>query len=285
VRAVVALALALSVLGGCGGSESSGALTVVTAFYPLAWATEQVAGDAVDVHNLTPPGAEPHDIELTPRDVERVRDADLVVYLGEGFQPALEDALEGRSGPALDLLEGEELASAPKGEEELAIDPHVWLDPFRFASMVDAIGAVLDRRDAAAQVEDRLRALDAEYRTGLERCARREIVTSHTAFGYLARRYGLRQIALTGVSPEVEPTPRDLQGLVEEVERSGATTVFFETLVSSDLARTVARETGAKTALLDPLEGLTEDELAAGADYLSVMRANLATLRDALGCR
>lgn len=285
MRALTAIALSMLLLTGCAGAESSGASTVVAAFYPLAWATEEIAGDTVDVRNLTPAGAEPHDLELSPRDVEDIRNADLVVYLGEGFQPALEDALENRSGPSLDLLQGEELASAPKGEEELAVDPHVWLDPSRFAAMVVAIGAQLDRTDGAGRLERRLLRLDEEFRSGLERCARREIVTSHAAFGYLARRYGLQQIALTGVSPEAEPTPRDLEGLVEEVERSGATTVFFETLVSPELARTVAREAGVETAVLDPLEGLTEDELASGEDYVSVMRRNLGTLRDALGCR
>jgi zinc transport system substrate-binding protein len=284
MRALPVLVLAL-VVAGCGGAERSGGRTVVAAFYPLAWAAEQVGGSAVEVRNLTPAGAEPHDVELSPRDVERVQNADLVLYLGGGFQPALEDALGGRSGRSLDLLEGEQLASAPKGEEELAVDPHVWLDPSRFAAMVGEIGKTLGRPAAAERLEMRLHALDDEFRTGLRRCDRREIVTSHAAFGYLARRYGLRQVALTGVSPEAEPAPRHLEQLVHEVRRSGATTVFFETLVSPDLARTVAREAGSETAVLDPLEGLTEDEVAAGEDYLSVMRANLATLRDALGCR
>jgi zinc transport system substrate-binding protein len=281
----VLLVLAAIALTGCGGAERTGTETVVAAFYPLAWATEQIGGSTVDVDNLTPAGAEPHDIELTPRDVDEVRSADLVVYLGKGFQPALEKALEGRSGPSLDLLSDEDLASAPKGEEELAVDPHVWLDPSRFAAMVLAIGDELDRHESADRLAGRLHALDDELRAGLETCERREIVTSHSAFGYLARRYGLQQVALTGVSPEVEPTSRDLEALIDEVERSGATTVFFETLVSPRLAQTVAREAGAKTAVLDPLEGLAEAELDAGEDYFSVMRANLATLRTALGCR
>jgi zinc transport system substrate-binding protein len=131
----------------------------------------------------------------------------------------------------------------------------------------------------------KLEALDSELADGLAHCRRHEIVTSHAAFGYLAKRYGLKQLALTGLSPEAEPSPRDLEALVDEVRRTDATTVFFETLVSSKLAETVAREAGAKTAVLDPLEGLTEDEVAAGADYFSVMRANLATLRAALQCR
>jgi zinc transport system substrate-binding protein len=122
-------------------------------------------------------------------------------------------------------------------------------------------------------------------RRGLTSCDRRELVTSHTAFAYLADRYGLVQIGLTGVSPEGEPAPGALVDLVDEVIESGATTVFFETLVSPELAETVARESGAKTAVLNPLEGLTQAEVDAGEDYFSVMRSNLAVLREALGCR
>jgi zinc transport system substrate-binding protein len=279
----VVLGLAVTGCGPSGGPSSKNA--VVAAFYPLAWAAEQVGGPGVDVQNLTPPGAEPHDLELTPRDVDRVRSARLVLYLGDGFQPALEKAVEDRDGPSLDLLRGQRLASAPAGEEELDFDPHVWLDPVRFAAMVEAIGRELHRPSAAARVVALLRALDRDYHRGLARCRRHEIVTSHAAFGYLARRYGLRQIALTGLSPEAEPSPRGLQRLVHEVEASGATTVFFESLVSPKLAQTVAREAGASTAVLDPIEGLTKDEVSAGDDYPSVMRRNLNTLRDALGCR
>jgi zinc transport system substrate-binding protein len=127
--------------------------------------------------------------------------------------------------------------------------------------------------------------LDHDYGRALAGCRRNDIVTSHAAFGYLAQRYGLRQIALSSLSPEAEPSPRDLERLVHEVESSGATTVFFESLVSPRLAETVAGEAHVRTAVLDPIEGLTKDELAAGDDYFSLMRANLAALRKALACR
>jgi zinc transport system substrate-binding protein len=282
VLAAVAL---VSLLTGCGSDAVAANRTVVAAFYPLAWAAEEVAGDDVEVVNLTPPGAEPHDIELTARDVERVRDADVVLYLGRGFMPALEDAVEGHDN-VVDLLAGQALRAGGDGHghEEPERDPHVWLDPTRLAAIAETIADELGDSDAATDVVARLEELDAEFRTGLASCERHEIVTSHAAFGYLADAYGLRQIALTGISPEAEPSPRALEELVEEVKEERATTVFFETLVSSRLAQTVAREAGAETAALDPLEGLGEEELEAGADYVSAMRANLATLRDALGC-
>jgi zinc transport system substrate-binding protein len=272
--------LALAALTGCSDSASQSETSVVTSFYPLAWAAEQVAPRGVTVENLTPAGVEPHDLELTPRGVEDLHDADLVLYLGDGFQPAVEDAVEG-DAKALDLLKGQTLR--PGGAD--GVDPHVWLDPMRLAAITRRVAAALGDRAAAAPAVEKLDALDARFRTGLADCKRRELVTSHAAFGYLADAYGLRQVALTGLSPEAEPSPRALERLVREVERSGATTVFFETLVSPRLAETVAREAGVGTAQLDPLEGLTKEEVAAGADYVSVMRSNLAALRKALGCR
>ncbi len=275
---------------GCGGSDTGGEETqVAAAFYPIAYAVERIDGDA-EIFNVTPPGAEPHDVELSARDVERVREADFVFYLGKGFQPALEEAVDDAHGTAVDLLRGHAMiAGGEEGDEhageESERDPHVWLDPLRYAAMVERIGAELGRSERADEVAAELRDLDGEFRRGLADCGRREIVTSHAAFGYLARRYRLQQIPITGVSPEAEPTPGELEHVIEEVREHDATTIFFETLVSPRLAETVARETGARTAVLNPLEGLTEEELDQGEDYLSVMRENLSELRRALGCR
>jgi zinc transport system substrate-binding protein len=294
-RIVLICALALGLVA-CGGDDapSGSGRNVVAAFYPLAYAAERVGGNSVEVENLTPPGAEPHDVELSPRDVETVRSADVVLYLGSDFQPAVEDAVDGADGEAVDVLSGLELIAGDGHEEEAPFghageegetDPHVWLDPLRFAQAVERIGTVLDRPEAARELGNELRQLDAEYQRGLRDCERRELVTSHAAFGYLAGRYRLEQIPVTGLSPEAEPSAQELEEVVHEVEETGATTVFFETLVSPRLAKTVARETGARTAELNPLEGLTEDELESGANYFSVMRANLDALRQALGCR
>ena len=272
------LALALG-LAGCGSSATAGGKTrVVASFYPLAYAAEQVEGARIDVVNLTPPGAEPHDLEISPSDVRDVKSADLVLLLGHGFQPQLEDAA-GSGGDVLRLLDTPGLRRFSNG------DPHVWLDPHRYELIVRRIGAALQGGKRTDRLVARLRALDREFRAGLRACARREIVTSHQAFAYLAQRYGLRQIAITGLSPEAEPSPRDVQRVVDAVHATDATTVFFETLVSPRLADTVARESGASTAVLNPIEGLTDEEAARGADYFTLMRANLATLRKALGCR
>jgi zinc transport system substrate-binding protein len=290
LRLTIVCALA-ALLTGCGGSSAAeseataGRTTVVAAFYPLAYAAEQIGGATVRVENLTPPGAEPHDVELSPRDVTTVRSADIVLYLGEGFQPAVESALDGARGEAVDLLSGLPLRAGDEGEEEHGADPHIWLDPVLYKRVARTIGSTVQRQQQAGAFTRRLDTLDADYRRGLSHCERRDVVTSHAAFGYLTQRYGLRQIPITGLSPEAEPAPRDLARVVQQVRQRRATTVFFETLVAPDLARTVARETGAKTAVLDPIEGLTDDELESGGNYFKLMRRNLQTLRQALGCR
>jgi zinc transport system substrate-binding protein len=264
--------------GGGGEAAGAGMKQVVAAFYPLAFAAAEIGGAGVDVKNLTPPGAEPHDLEVSPRDVAAVRDADLVLLLGHGFQPQLEDAV-GAGDNVVRLLD------TPGLEVHSNDDPHVWLDPVRYAKVVDRIGQALGKQSAADNLEKRLMDLDSEFRVGLADCERNEIVTSHEAFAYLAERYGLEQVAITGLSPEAEPEPGKLQDVVNLVRARGVTTIYFETLVSPRIAETVARETGAKTAVLNPIEGLTEEQAASGEDYFSLMRMNLAALRAGLGCR
>jgi zinc transport system substrate-binding protein len=274
---LVASTAAAGCAGGAGTGSAAGKETVVAGFYPLAYAAEQVGGDAVEVTNLTPPGSEPHDLEVSPQDVAALREADLVLLLGHGFQPQLEDAA-GDGDNVLRLLDTPGLALRADD------DPHVWLDPVRYARIVTRIGEALGAPAATERLAERLRELDAEYGRGLAHCARHELVTSHKAFGYLADRYGLEQVAITGLSPEAEPDPGRLQDVVDLVRERGVTTIYFETLVSPRIAETVAAETGAETATLDPIEGLTEEEVARGDDYLSLMRDNLAALRKGLGC-
>jgi zinc transport system substrate-binding protein len=256
---------------------SAGPDTVVASFYPLAFAAEEIA-PGVPVENLTPAGAEPHDLELSPIDAASVRDARLVLLLGQGFQPQLEDAA-GDGDNVLRLLDTAGLDLLPNG------DPHVWLDPVRYATIVERIGQSLGAEEAASKLAARLDELDAEYREGMANCERHEIVTSHEAFAYLAQRYGLEQIPITGLSPEAEPQPADLAHVVDLVKERGVTTIYYETLVSPRIAETVARETGAQVAVLDPIEGLTPGEIANGDDYFTRMRANLRALEEGLGCR
>jgi zinc transport system substrate-binding protein len=298
-RLAPALALLL-VLSGCGDTSGGGdgKLSVVTAFYPLQFISERIGGDVVSVSNLTKPGAEPHDVELNARQVGEITDAGLVVYLS-GFQPAVDDAVkQNGSDHAFDAASAVQLLAASEADEHghehaeesaSGTDPHFWLDPTRLATVATKVAEELGKADPAhaadftaraSKIAEDLQQLDSEFTTGLKTCRRHELVTSHTAFHYLADRYGLTQIGITGIDPEAEPSPQRLAAVAEEAKEHGATTIFFETLVSPKVAETLAREVGAQTAVLDPLEGLTDEN----ADYFSVMRANLTALTTALGC-
>jgi zinc transport system substrate-binding protein len=297
-RSALALVSICLVAGGCSRGLNAAAgpdqISVVASFYPIAQAAAAIGGDRVHVTNLTAPGVEPHDLELTPDQIAAISSADVVLYMGGGFQPAVEDAVKDAEGLVVDVTADLRSLPVPPGQEQsLTADPHVWLDPILYAQVVGTEQHAMARaapHDAdafaanAAAYRAQLAALDAEYRTGLARCARDVIVTSHAAFGYLSRRYGLHQEAISGLSPDAEPSPQRLADLKALVERDGVTTIFTEELVSPRVAQTLAEETGATTAVLNPLESLTPDQLSAGDDYLSVMRSNLATLRTALGC-
>ena len=218
-------------------------MQAVASFYPLFEVTEAVGGDRVGVDNLTPVGVEPHDIELSPRQIDTIADADLLVHLGGGFQPAIEEAAR-RAGLAVDVSQGLPMEGG---------DPHVWLDPVLFQQVVGTVEAALMQVDPAgadgyraraAEYRSRLEQLDADYRAGLADCDRRVIVTGHEAFGYLARRYNLEQVAIAGLSPDAEPDPRRLAELTDLVRQRGVTTIFTEELVSPKVAETLAREAG-----------------------------------------
>lgn len=248
---------------------------MVAGFARLAEVAERVGGPAVKVRDLTPAGAEPHDLELSSDAIDAVEDSDVLLELGGGFQPALSRAAR-RAEVRVDLLRSDEHD-----------DPHVWLDPVRFAGLVTEVGETLakaDPRDAAGYrrraeaFKAEMTGLHAEYEKGLATCRRRLIVTAHAAFGRLAARYGLEQRAITGISPEAEADPRRLAELSDLVKQEGVTHVLTERLVSPRVARSLAREAGVQVAVLDPLEGRTK------AGYVAAMRENLVTLRDVLGC-
>lgn len=298
-RAALLSASLASLLSGCGGSGSGTEVhrvSVVASFYPLAEAASRAGGDLVSVQNLTPPGVEPHDLELAPDDIETIANADVIVYLGGGFQPAVEDALpEADDAVTVDALDAVATHTAPASEaaEGLTVDPHVWLDPARYEEIVRAVAGVLAKADPANKTTydanadayvAQIASLDEDFRAGLSDCERTTIVTSHEAFGYLADAYGLTQVGILGLSPEAEPDPRRLAELRDLVEREGVTTIFAEELVSPKVAETLASEAGVRVAVLDPIESLTDEEEKAGEDYLSQMRENLDTLRKALDC-
>lgn len=327
VAALSTAALAGLLLSACGDDDPTASggdgPAVAAAFYPLAFVTQQVAGDHATVANLTQAGGEPHDLELTARQVGEISDSDLVVYLA-GFQPSVDEAVEQNAEDrAVDVAGLVELLDDPEdehgdehaedehaGEEtehsdehaededheghdhgDLAGDPHIWLDPTNLEPIAGAIADRLAEADPdhaddyhanADALTAELEALDGEFEAGLAQCTQRVIVVAHEAFGYLAHRYDLEQVGISGIDPEAEPSPERLAEVHDVVRAEGVTTIFYERLVSPDVAETLASDLGVEAAVLDPIEGLTDD--TADQDYFSLMRANLETLRTANGC-
>ncbi|MGW2279293.1 metal ABC transporter substrate-binding protein [Streptomyces sp. NPDC001770] len=306
-----AVALGLTALSACSGPDTAsgpdGKLDVVASFYPMQYLAEEIGGSHVSVTTLTKPGVEPHDLELSPRQIGSLSDADYILYL-KGIQPAVDDAIA-QSGAkntvdAAELTTMEEHGAEVDGhdhgseehgdsdEETAGRDPHVWLDPVKYAEVAQGVGKSLEKADPDNAADYRantealvkkLDALNTEYAAGLKSTTTKTFLTTHSAFGYLAERYGLTQEGIAGVDPEAEPSPARIKDLQHIAEEDGATTVFFETLASDKTAKTLAKDTGLRTDVLDPLEGITEK--SKGHDYVEVMESNLAALQKALGAK
>ncbi|CAM5678500.1 High-affinity zinc uptake system protein ZnuA OS=Streptomyces fumanus OX=67302 GN=GCM10018772_02970 PE=3 SV=1 [Streptomyces fumanus] len=297
-------ALGLGTLSACSSEGAAAGNTdkfdVVASFYPMQFLAERIGGDHVHVTTLTEPGQEPHDLELSTRQTAELGEADAVLYL-KSLQPAVDKAVD-QSGvktkiDAASLTTLEEHA-ADDGhdhggggeEEEHARDPHIWLDPVKYAEVAAGVAKAFEKADPdhaadyrknAEALTGRLADLDTAYEKGLKNTATKVFFTNHAAFGYLAERYGLTQEAINGLDPESEPSPARIKELQTEARADGVTTVFYETLVSDKTAKTLARDAGLKTNVLDPLEGITDR--SKGDDYFGVMEANLKALEAALG--
>lgn len=313
VAPVLVPVLGATLLTGCGGGADGATaradgLVVLASFYPLAHVAEQVGGDDVAVRTLTPPGAEPHDLELSPRQAREVAEADVVVTLG-GFQPAVDEVVAARTPEHhVDAADVPEVAAALErsaheddehddaaaddghdGHEHAGGDPHVWLDPTLLAAVGHAVADALADADPdgadryaerAAALATELDALDADLRTGLASCERDVVVVPHEAFGHLTDRYGLEQVGLAGLDPDAEPSPARVREVRDVVAEHGVTTLFLEP-GSNGVGATLAADLGLATAVLDPLETQVDESV----DYVTAMRRNLAALQEGLGCR
>ncbi|MFF7774618.1 zinc ABC transporter substrate-binding protein [Streptomyces tanashiensis] len=316
-----AVALGIVSLSACSGTSdaadkgSDGRLDVVASFYPMQYLAEQIGGGHVAVDTLTRPGVEPHDLELKPKQIGELGEADLVLYL-KGIQPAVDDAIAQAGvkhtvdAATLTELEehGTEVGHDHAGEEaghdhaseeaghdhasEAGADPHIWLDPVKYAEVAKGVGSALEKADPDHAADYRkntealvkkLGDLNTEFETGLKNTATKTFITTHSAFGYLAERYGLEQEGITGIDPESEPSPARIKELQDIAKKDKVSTVFFETLASDKTAKTLAGDTGLKTDVLDPLEGITDK--SKGDDYIEVMQSNLAALKKALGAK
>jgi zinc transport system substrate-binding protein len=305
-----ATALGLGTLSACSDSSaaegtSSGKLDVVASFYPMQYLAEEIGGTHVHVTSLTQPGQEPHDLEISARQTAQLQEADAVLYL-KNLQPAVDDAVA-QSGvrtkidaASLTTLEkhGNEVGGHAaehddsQGEESGGTDPHIWLDPVKYAEVAKGVGKAFEKADPQHAADYRkntvslvgkLGGLDTQYRDGLKDTKTKVFITTHAAFGYLAERYGLTEEAINGLDPESEPSANRVKDLEKMAEADGVSTVFYETLVSDKTARTVASDAGLTTDVLDPIEGITGK--SRGSDYLQVMESNLKALQKALGAK
>ncbi len=281
-----ALGVGVIALSACGPSGDAGSddISIVAASYPFAFVAQEVVGDHATVQNLTKPGAEPHDLELRPKQVASVQSADLLVY-SQGFQPAVDAAVDQAGLPTEHVVDAAEMV------QERHADPHTWLNPLNQAKLATAIATKLakidpdharDYRSNGRQLSARLIALDDKFTNTLKHCDLRTIVTSHAAFGYLTERYDLRQIAIAGINPSSEPAPSQLADIADLVRTENISTIFTESLASPAIAKTVASETGAKLDTLDPIEGLSAK--TADENYLTLMQKNLRAIATANNC-
>ncbi|MDQ0748332.1 zinc transport system substrate-binding protein [Streptomyces africanus] len=303
-----ATALGLGALSACSSDSAATGNTdkfdVVASFYPMAFLAEQIGGDHANVTSLTEPGQEPHDLEISTKQRAQLEEADAALYL-KGLQPAVDEAvsqtgiktkidaaglttLEDHGGTE-HAHEGEEGHSE---EEEHARDPHIWLDPVKYAEVAQGVGKAFEKADPdhaadykknTAALVQKLNGLNGKFENGLKDTRTKVFFTNHAAFGYLAERYGLTQEAISGLDPESEPSAARVRELQQEAKADGVTTVFYETLVSDKTAKTLAQDAKLKTDVLDPLEGITDK--SRGDDYFQVMEANLKGLQAALGAK
>ena len=306
---VCACTLSLSLLTGCGTQPADtaagdGRLRVLTSFYPMYDFACKIGGDCIDVTNMVPSGTEPHDWEPSTNDLKNLEKADVFIYNGADMEPWADDLLASRSDTlhVVEASENVELRTTD-GEHEHAhehegadhhhgdFDPHVWLDPENAKIEMEAIKDALCAADSEnstvfqsnyEKYAAELDALDAEFREKLAPLPNRTIVVAHEAFGYLCDAYGLTQVGIEGLSPDSEPDPGRMAEVIDFVREHSISTIFFEELVSPKVAEAIASETGAQAKMLSPLEGLSDEQAAAGADYFSVMHDNLAALMEAL---
>jgi zinc transport system substrate-binding protein len=291
---VTALGLVASMTAGCR-LPRSGDDTVVASFYPLYFIADRVAGRYNDVVDLTPPGVEPHEYELTVRQVAEIDNARVGFY-ERGIAPSIDQAMDNDSpDQALDVSDVVHLASPVTGSGVEATsddkDPHFWQDPTLMAQATTAFARTMAEADPAHAAYYRtqgrglvrdLDRLDKVYARTLATCRIKTVVVSHDAFEYLARRYDVDVVPIAGLEPDAEPSLQRLHDLSSLIRERGVTTVFFETLASPELAESLAGDVGIRSAVLDPIEGLSSDD--PHATYLTLMRQNLAALAKAGDC-
>ncbi|MBA4701427.1 MAG: zinc ABC transporter substrate-binding protein [Ruminococcus sp.] len=280
-------------------------LQILASFYPMYDFAQKVGGDKVEVTNMVPAGTEPHDWEPTATDIRQLEDADVFVYNGAGMEHWAEDILASldnqdltivEASKGLEFIEGEaheheedEEEHEDEDDHDTGYDPHVWLNPLNAKAEMENIKNALveadpENEDYYTENYEKYSAkfdqLDEKYKEELADIKGKDIIVAHEAFGYLCNAYGLNQVGIEGLSPDSEPDPARMKEIIEFAKENQIKTIFFEELVSPKVAETIAAEIGAKTSVLNPLEGLNDEQLEAGEDYFSIMEENLTALKE-----
>lgn len=268
-------------------SVANGKIKVVASIYSLAEFAKKAGGNLIDVSYITPPGAEPHDYEPTPQDIVKIRSARIFLVNGNGIDAWAEKISVEAQKNGVEVLTMSKLLNI-SGQ-----DPHFWLDPQLVKKEIGILRDILVKLDSvhaedyqknSSEYITKLNSLDAKYQLGLQNCKLNEIVVSHNAFSYLAKRYGFQTLYISGLSPDEEPSAKRISEITAIAKSKNIRYIFFERLVSPKIAQTIAKEIGATTLLLNPFEGLTKEEIGVQKNYLSVMEENLNNLRSALEC-
>jgi zinc transport system substrate-binding protein len=276
----------VSLTGCIEQPNSSGKINVVTSFYPLYEFSKRIGGEKADVSILVPAGAEPHDWEPGPQDIIKIESAQIFVYNGAGLEPYVDKIITKTESQKLIVVDSSEGIDLIK--EGGTPDPHIWLDPVLAKHQVDAIEKAFIKADPknsdyymanSQALRQDLDALDANISKELAPARKKVFITAHAAFGYFAKRYGLMQIAIAGLSPDIEPSPAKIAEIIKLAQENKMKYIFFETLVSPRLSETIAKETGAQTLVLNPIEGLSEDQIKHGENYFTLMRDNAKNLK------
>ena len=294
-------------LGGFAFAQQPVRLKVMTTLFPLQEFARAVGGDKIQADLLLPPGAEPHNWEPKPSDFAKIAKADVFIGIGPMMEPWAAKVLRAVNNPKLQVMEasrGLPLLHAREHEpdpkhagaksHEGELDPHLWLDFSLDAKIVDSIAAVFSARDSAHAsfyrdraegYKTKLAALDQAYQETLSKCRRRQIIIGgHSAFAYLSRRYNLEQVALYGLSPNAEPTPKKLAAVIQSARQHQAKYIFFEVLVNPKLSQVLAKEAGIGTLVLQAGHNLTKEQLREKITFLELMKLNLENLSRGLEC-
>ncbi|MET3729112.1 zinc transport system substrate-binding protein [Fictibacillus halophilus] len=320
IISLLSVSIMLIFSAACGNNSTSdnkdGTLKIYTTMYPLEYFTERIGGKHVEVSSIIPPGADAHTYEPSTKKMVEMTEGDAFVYNkleSDEFSSSVADTLKEEDMPIIDGAkgisyhesaehEGESHATEEEHEDDHAhekeehhdhgsLDPHIWLDPVLAQEIADNIYEGLAKLDPDSKDEFKknhealitdLKELDSSFKSKVKNAPKNSFIVSHAAYGYWSERYGLEQIAISGLSPSHEPSQNQIEKIIENAKKEKNNYILFEENVNNKVAAMIKKEVGAETMTLHNLETLTKDDIKKERDYLSIMNQNIDTLSKAL---